>query len=220
MTRVVSVHPSSSARHRRPALQGVSLLEVMVVVAMIGILSAMAVPQLLPVAQRAELSGAAHAVASFVAAAQMEAISRRRCVRVRIAATGNDVQDQLVSEVLNTFDCDVNPATAPKIDADAALWVPLQNLYLDKKSLLVAFDPAPPETNPGPGGDVPELRFRPSGRLFSKNLDVVKDDGVLKVTHQVSGASKKILVESHGPLCVLPENVTPTANAGGGYDCP
>jgi Tfp pilus assembly protein FimT len=63
------------------------LIEVMMVVAIIAIMAAVAVPNLLPEVHKAHVGGGAEVVAAAVARARSEAMVSKRCVRVWIDST-------------------------------------------------------------------------------------------------------------------------------------
>src|SRR5690349_17458707 len=89
-----------------------TLLEAMVVVAILGVLAALATPSMVLQVHRSRLEVTAEAVSGFIHAARTEAMSAKRCVRVVVS---NDSK-ALRMERLNTFDCDVDPLSAPRID--------------------------------------------------------------------------------------------------------
>jgi prepilin-type N-terminal cleavage/methylation domain-containing protein len=197
-----------------------SLIEMMLVVAILAVLAALAVPAMSPQVDTARLEGSAEAVGSFLARAQAEAMASKRCVRVRLDA------NFVIADRLNVFDCDVSPATAPQIVDGAGLWVEIARLRTDPSLIALAFDPVPSETTASAlgGGEPDQLRFRPSGRLWSADTDVTDDDGVIRLTHtgmSVFGPArtKKILVEAQGLVCVLDRGVDPTGT-GNNLGCP
>lgn len=199
-------------------MRGFSLIEMMLVVAVLAVMAALAVPAMGPQVNTAKLEGTAEAVAALLGRAQAEAMAAKRCVRVRIA--GSDV----IAERLNAFDCDVSPATAPLIDATAPMWIEVGRTRADSAALTLTWDPAPSETTAAAlGGSEPDqLRFRPSGRLWSNDTDVTDDDGVISVTSsQVSapGNKKKTLVEAQGLICVLDRGQSP-GGSGNNLTCP
>lgn len=193
-----------------------SLIEMMLVVGILAIMAALAVPAMAPQVDITRLEGTAEAVASLVARAQAEAMASKRCVRVRIDGQA------VVAERLNVYDCDVDPATAPLIDSSKPLWIEVARARLDG-SLTVEFDPAPSETTVALTGDFDQFRFRPSGRLWSADTVITDDDGALKLTHTTmsSGAAstKKVLVEAQGMICVLDRGVDPNGS-GNTLSCP
>ncbi len=194
---------------------GFSLLETMVVVAVLGILAALAVPNVQPEVRRAQTDGAADATAAFVARARTEAVTARRCVRVWASDDRT-----LVMERLNAFDCDsFEAADPPRIDPARGLWIEVTKLVLDQHALTVSFDPAPREQGPRAGAVTAELRFRPTGRLYSRDDDVTNDDGVLRISERAAPSFRKVLVEAHGLVCVLDRNTDPQG-VGNDLGCP
>jgi prepilin-type N-terminal cleavage/methylation domain-containing protein len=208
-----------------------SLVEAMVVVALIGVIAALAVPRLLPEVQKATLEGGAENVASFIARARAEAVRSKRCVRVFIPSTATF---NVVAERLNNFDCDVAPQTLPGgigIDGTANVWLEFARLRLDSDRLVVSLSQVPSSCNPAPGSSAgtpvgftgAEIRFRPNGRIFSNDNGAVparfrNDDAVLTVTHSAlggAGNTKKVLVDGNGLVCVFPRGADPPAGAGG-----
>ena len=199
-------------------MRAFSLIELMLVVAILAVLAAIAVPSMGPYVDAAKLEGSAEAVTALIARAQTEAMSAKRCTRVRL-----DGDHTVVAERLNSYDCDVNPAT--KIVAANPQWMEVARLTVDSDLIDLAFDPVPPETSAGAlgGAEPDQFRFRPSGRLFSSDLLVTNDDGVLKLTHTSMAAgmanTKKILVEAQGLVCVLDRGVDP-GGAAPNFSCP
>jgi prepilin-type N-terminal cleavage/methylation domain-containing protein len=216
----------------RPAmvrLRGFSLIEVMVVVAIIGVMAALAGPSLLFEVQKAKLQASTDTIAAFLLRAQTEAMVSRRCVRVRVTSP-----QVLVADRLDTFDCDNDPVSASRISTSAApaaanLFVPVNTLNLDSPSVAVTFDntldsQVPNECDPAPGGAGNELRFRPNGRVFSNDGVNTNDDAIFVVTHGGIGNTgnknrQKILVNGNGLMCVLKRGHEPTGSAPD-FSCP
>jgi prepilin-type N-terminal cleavage/methylation domain-containing protein len=212
--------------HGQQRARAFSLVESMVVVAILGVIAALAVPQLLPRVHMAQLDGATQGAADFLARARTEAMVSKRCVRVRVTLPGGAAAGTtLVAERDNSFDCEANTPAGPFIDGSASAFVQFDTFTAESKKILFSFAvadggrfPAEPATN--------ELRFRPSGRVFGKNepapptpkLD--DDDALLVVKHPlITGTSgfRKILVDSNGLICTFRRGVSP---AGPNFACP
>jgi type IV fimbrial biogenesis protein FimT len=209
--------------------RGFSLIEVMVVVAILGVLAALAAPNLLLEVQKASLDGAAEEVATFIARAQNEAMVSRRCVRVTFSST------TATAERFETFDCDNTPGTAPFIGASATSIIGTDKLASAK--LQIIFDGTngsvvPNEcgrttTAPGSTAGTKEIRFRPNGRIFSNNgtatsPNVNDDDAIVVVRHNGMAAANNntrlILVNGNGLICTLDRGAS--AGAGPDFNCP
>lgn len=199
-------------------MRAFSLIEMMLVVGILAVLAAIAVPAMGPFVDAAKLEGSAEAVASLLGRAQAEAMAAKRCVRVRL-----DNDFTVVAERLNSYDCDVDPTTL--IDSTRPQWIEFDRLTVAEDVIEVEFDPVPTETTAGAlgGTEDDQFRFRPSGRLFSADLNVADDDGILKLTHTaMSGGladTKKVLVEAQGLICVLDRGVDPNGSAPN-FRCP
>jgi prepilin-type N-terminal cleavage/methylation domain-containing protein len=173
-----------------------SLLETMVVVAILAVVAAVALPNLLPVVNTHRLAGALHGTAGFVARARQEAMSRRRCVRVRVADSRT-----LVMELLNSYDCDA-PDDTVRIDSTSPLYVELASLR-HEGGLGVAFARVPAAQ---PTHEPAQLRFRPSGRLWTIDgtglTPPAADAGVLAIATSGQPA-RGVVVESQGLICTV-----------------
>lgn len=204
------------------------------VVTIIAILSAIAVPQLLPEVHKANVSGGAELVASALGRARGEAMLSKRCVRVWIDSTN---ARRLVTERLNTFDCDTTPGTFPGgfggvgLDGVNRVWSPVSAVVVDgsiQLSLTAPSDTAACSTATGSVSGVPagfpcaHVVFRPNGRVLTFDVDP-DDDAVVNVAHTSLGPtqSKNILVNSNGLICVLQMGRAPLPGLGAGdFVCP
>jgi prepilin-type N-terminal cleavage/methylation domain-containing protein len=175
------------------SIHGYSLLELMMVVAVLGILATLAVPNLLPAVRKEGLRAAGHAAAGFVVRARLTAMAERRCVRVRIEASTTPMA--LVAERLNAYDCE-NPG-APLIIAAKPLWDEFARMRMDSAALVLTLA-TPPTDTPN------EMRFRPNGRMFSADDDLTDDDAVIAINHSSLPASiVRIVVDAPAMVCTL-----------------
>jgi prepilin-type N-terminal cleavage/methylation domain-containing protein len=161
-------------------LRAFTLIEVMLVVAILGVMFAVAVPLLRPQVHKAQLDSAGDALAALLFRARTEAVKSKRCTRVWINAPRT-----IVVERLNGFDCDIAPATlapATGLDGSSRVWVPFDGLTVPS-SLTLTFLQAPDESDgapvaPGSAVGAPagfggaELRFRPNGRVWTDVLSM------------------------------------------------
>jgi prepilin-type N-terminal cleavage/methylation domain-containing protein len=216
--------------------RGFTLLEAIVTLAILGVVAALAIPNLLPAVQQATLDGSGESVAAFLARARSEAMTTKRCVRVWIPSTATH---DLVAERLNTFDCDRTPATLPGglgIDGTARVWIEFARLRPDSTTLQLTLRQAPSSstaTAPAPGSVAgtpagfpgAEIRFRPNGRVFSNDAatNLTDDDAVVVVRHPRLPTSdfKAVLVDGSGLICALPRGGEPAVDgAAPNFKCP
>jgi prepilin-type N-terminal cleavage/methylation domain-containing protein len=211
-------------RQRR---QGFTLLESMVVLAILGVVAALALPGMLPMIHKAKLDGAAEIVAGVVVQARTRAMSARRCVRVRLETVAG--QPNVVAEELRTFDCDVDPSTAPRTDNTSLgatnLWNEVARARLDTAGISLALNPGASEGLDEWGGPVVyDPVYRATGRLFSSDTNIDDDDVAIELTHAQVAADQNrryVLLEAHGPVCMLPRGVVPAAGGNANdLDCP
>ena len=192
-------------------MRAFSLIEVMVVVAILGVISALALPQLLPEVHKAQLNANTEAAANFLARARAEAMTSKRCVAVTVVA------NELIAQRLNSFDCDTTTAaapTAPFIDGGSGALIRFANLRPSTTAVTFAMQREPPEM-----GAFDQLRIRPTGRVFGKNASMIDDDAMFSVTHSglAVGNVRRILYEGHGLICTFARGANPT---GPNFTCP
>lgn len=197
-----------------------SLIEMMVVVGMLGVLAALAVPTLVPEVHKAQLNGDTEAAANFLARTRAEAMRSKRCTRVLVTAS------ELTAQRLNSFNCDTATPTQ-LIDGGAPAFIEIDSLKPEGRGVRYSIAGADGGRVPDqPGGT--EIRFRPNGRVFSNdalaNTPVLtNDDAVLVVLHlrlpTGSPGRRKILVEGNGLICALPRGEDPSG-ASPNFSCP
>lgn len=165
--------------------RGSSLIEVMVVISILGIITALAVPNLQPLAQSSRLQATTEQVATFVDTARRRAFNEGRCYRVRATSVTN-----LVMEARLRSDC-VNLGTS------AGEWsAALQSLRTDGVNLALLS-----LTTSAADGANNRLVFRPSGRLHGDG-DLVANDGAV-IRLEVPGGDDKrtVVVTGVGQVC-------------------
>ncbi len=221
-----------------------SLIEVMMVVAILGIAAALAVPNLLPEVRKAKVENATEAVAAFVARARTEAMLSKRCVRVWVDSTN---PRRMVAERLNTFDCDQTPATFPGgypngLDGSGNVWVGLGAagaLLLESPALSVTLMDAPASTTAcaaqlasvagtPAGHPCTEVVFRPNGRVWHQTAFIADpgtaptetNDAVYEIVHASSpGDFRRVLVNGNGYICTLDRGAALVADPNGDWQC-
>jgi prepilin-type N-terminal cleavage/methylation domain-containing protein len=213
-----------------------TLVEVMVSVAIMGVIAALATPSVLPIIHRAELGNAAHTLTGFVREARLEAMSLRSCVQVVPLDQSNAARPQAVLlRALNTRDCDgaqggfqtQTIASAPKISGTEQ-WRELDRLIFDSHRVRVTFGPVnwptflinAEECNTDLSasaafGEVPDpcrdLRFRPTGRVFQPSFpSATRSDErmTIRLTHTQSGETIDFVVGANGFILDLPKKGT------------
>jgi prepilin-type N-terminal cleavage/methylation domain-containing protein len=196
----------------RAAVRAFSLIEAMVTIAIVGIIAALALPSVLPLRASAQLLGNSDLVATTLVRARFEAMAQKRCVRFRA-----ETPTTVTLELLNAFDCDEDPGSAPRPDGASPLWVPLltQPVRLEEGVQVTVIEA--PASSPGPAGAPGEIRFRPSGRVFGQDADLTNDSALLEVSSP--RGAHEIFVQGNGLICRLKGAQTPVSGPAG-RECP
>ncbi len=200
-----------SGATRTRALRGVSLIEMMVVIAILGIMAAIATPQLLPILKKSRLNTDAESVASFMNAVRERAIAKNRCYRVQVVGGRT-----LTADERNSGDCasTVNLTTIDGWNAAS------QRLTAEPGSTFLF---AGADANSTTGTLASDIIFRPSGRLRGDNdLNTVDDRIRIRITQTgLANEQKHVVVMGSGRICVIHVSGVPPAMtpANASNDC-
>ncbi len=190
-----------------------SLLEVMVTISLLMIVAAIAVPSLLPQVQLAQLATSVDAVAAFAAAARDEAMLARRCTRIRMVAV-----DVLVVEMANSLSCeeteDAAVVAARRLEPTKPAWIEIRRLKLESPRLDASF-----LVTPAPLSMSPQLRFRPTGRVWTNDVRVQDDNVAIVLLHPVLNQTRHVVVMNNGFICTPPPVTISNATAPASYSC-
>jgi prepilin-type N-terminal cleavage/methylation domain-containing protein len=182
-------------RHRR----AFTLLEMMLVVAIVGVMSSLAVPSLTGVVRAQQERTVVEQIATVLAEARARAGAENRCYRVRATKPSN-----LVVERRNSVDCinldrDGWDAPVRTFDVPASFRVKTETV-----SPVATSSGCPAVTASDPGGAC-DLIFRPSGRLRGSGLLTGPTPGARINLLRVNGASTQTVstidVEAIGRVC-------------------
>ncbi len=192
--------PSSTPRKEwiPPKLRarGFTLLEMMVVVGLLGLLAAIAVPDLTPAIHNARLRAAGDDVVSILERARRSARAEGRCYRVRVDGGA------LVMDRRTHADCFTTSLLSGDWEQVATSGVPINGVSYDIETLPID---APIEAR--------QIIFRPNGRLRGDgDLDVEDDGARVYITSERMGpVGMDIAITSFGRLCArrVPERPAP-----------
>lgn len=201
-----SKEASVTVRGRRRALRGTTLVEMLVIVAILGVIAALAVPNIAPMLASAKQHTEVEQLASFIDAARRQAINEGRCFRIR------QIGSTLAVERRESGDC-------VSINRDS--WSsPL--LRLSPSETFVYTLAGQSLTTPASVlADDHRIVFRPSGRLYGDgDLDVADDGARVVVQSTQSGVKRAVVVTALGRVCAVNYGATNPGVVASAMVCP
>jgi Tfp pilus assembly protein FimT len=181
-------------------------VEVMVVVAIVGVIAALAAPNLVPMAKMNRLYGMGETVAAFLDATRRRAVGDSRCYRVIAAGAGT-----LSAQRRTVGDC---------VNLDDTNWVEVQTLVREASSMSFALDSLTQATVPAANF---HIVFRPNGRLVGDgDIDSSNADDGARVAlsdTEVPLSVRAIVITANGRICHFGAGV-PLAALASPVNCP
>jgi prepilin-type N-terminal cleavage/methylation domain-containing protein len=181
-----------------PRQRGVSLIEMMVVVAILAIMAALAAPQMLPITKKLRLAGEAEAVASFLDTVRRRAMAVNRCYRVQVINVAVNTPTLTVEE-RNSGDCATGHLT---VDG----WTQKKSHIPEKGTRLDSNLPTNCHLCGSDTTAATAIVFRPSGRLRGTNtLDPTQGRARIRVSlfSGLPGEEKDVIIMQSGRICVV-----------------
>ena len=170
---------ASSLKNPQPTARGFTLLETMVVLAVLAVLATIAVPDLSPAVHRARHRGASEELVAFLERARREARAEGRCHRVKMSGNSLIMQERATADCSSTDVLDEAGWNAPKYTLNPPL------------SVFFQLDSLPAPALPGDE----EVVFRPNGRVRgNNNLDITDDGARLVVGYQPLGSERWVVI--------------------------
>ncbi|MCC7073717.1 MAG: prepilin-type N-terminal cleavage/methylation domain-containing protein [Deltaproteobacteria bacterium] len=178
------MHPS------RSPVRGFTLLEALIVISILGVIAALAVPDLVPLLRKNRLASAADTTAAFLDGARRHAFATGRCTRV-IAASATE----LTMQTRTVGDC---------VNLDDTAWTDTATLKPEASTISYAL--ASLSTAAAPANKF-RVVFRPNGRLVGDAdlTSTTSDDGarIAVVDSGLGTEARAVYVTANGRICGL-----------------
>lgn len=199
----MQTHRPSHARRPRP-LRGTSLIEMLVVVSLLGIISALAVPNIAPTAASYRLHAQTAELAAVIDQARRRAVSEGRCYRVRLSGGSIVVEGRNSSDCVN-LNLDGWNTRSAIMGRDGTTVFTVQSLT-DASGVTAADH---------------RIVFRPNGTLWGDGDLTVTDDGArILLTNTSAPEQRAVIIQATGRVCTRNHNGSaPVITATGALDC-
>lgn len=174
-------------RKCRPA--GFTLVELMMTVALIGVLALLAAPGVMKASQERELANATQAVMNVIEFSRTQAAARNRAYRIRPVVTGG-IQGSGSFEIIEGLNSACRGFLSPGPNGVVPLTVRTLDLGRDHPGVrIVSLDPIDLESAP--------LCFKPDGRVFQVRND--STPVVIPTTADMAGGDARIRLQRFNP---------------------
>lgn len=194
--------PALASRLDARAQRGFTLIEVMIVVALVGIIVALAMPSLRPLSDVNKLTGRAEVIAGFVDDARRLSYNLGVCHKLRLNSGDLELLQRSHS------DC-TSVATDTAADWDGVA----RRTQQGGNGFLYAIKATGTLTD--------EIVLRPSSRLYGDgDLDVSDDGARITVRYSNTGRFKSIDITPLGRVCVRDWGTTDPPMPTGALTCP
>ncbi|MEW5852214.1 MAG: prepilin-type N-terminal cleavage/methylation domain-containing protein [Myxococcota bacterium] len=212
---------SDRPRFPRPARarsRGFTLLELTIVMALVGIVVAFAVPSLSGGGKRSVLLSTAEEIGARIAGARELAIARNRCVLVHVHTTQKRNLEVAILKTDDTSTVDCEKAAAQGAQSIGINWDGAQTLLSEVKELDLELPVAKHmEMSVTVSNSQPVLVFRPNGWVRGNNYgtststSISDDDWTLTLTDKTLTQGKNVFVtvKPWGLVCVNQNGVCP-----------
>jgi prepilin-type N-terminal cleavage/methylation domain-containing protein len=170
---------------RKPRPNGFTLVELLMTVALIGVLAVLATPPIMRATQERELSNATQSVLNMVEYARVQAAARNRAYRLRPAVTGG-TQGSGSFELIEGLTSACRNFLTPAPDGTVALTVRTLDLGREHPGVrVVSLAPIDLESAP--------LCFKPDGRVYQVRND--STPVIVPSTSDLAGGDARIRLQ-------------------------